>query len=186
MEKTIILIHEVYGITDNLVKLSDYLKKHGYKVIIPNLYSDNYSGNDEEYCYKKFFYEVGIEKAKTIIDDIIKNIISNQIVLIGFSIGATIAWLETDNPKITQVIGFYGTRIRNYLDILPRSKTNLFFCNENRIDVNQLANVLRTKKNVDVQLINGEHGFYSKEDFYSEIIEDANKKIIKVLNMEDF
>lgn len=64
MQMTIIIIHEVYGVTENLRKLATELEKKGFKVILPSLYSDNYIGTIEEYSYNKYFTEVGFEKSQ--------------------------------------------------------------------------------------------------------------------------
>ncbi|MBF9018286.1 MULTISPECIES: dienelactone hydrolase family protein [unclassified Oceanispirochaeta] len=52
MKKHILLIHEIYGKTKNLLELKALLEKSGFSVSLPSLYTDNYSGFDEAYSYE--------------------------------------------------------------------------------------------------------------------------------------
>jgi dienelactone hydrolase len=50
--------------------------------------------------------------------------------LIGFSVGATSIWLHTASEKChpeSYAHLIYGSRIRDYLSLVPRCKTSLFF-----------------------------------------------------------
>lgn len=52
--------------------------------------------------------------------------------VIGFSVGATVAWrlAALDLPTLNQCIGVFGSRIRDYLYIKPVKPTVLLFSNE--------------------------------------------------------
>lgn len=58
-----------------------------------------------------------------------------KITRLGFSFGATVAWLQSGNKKIDSLVGFYGSRIRNYLEINPLADVNLYFCRGQGFDV---------------------------------------------------
>lgn len=51
----------------------------------------------------------------------------SHIRIIGFSIGATIAWFCSNNSSVHKVVGFYGSRIRQYTDVVPNAETILIF-----------------------------------------------------------
>ncbi|MGB3223467.1 MAG: alpha/beta fold hydrolase [Desulforhopalus sp.] len=178
---TIIIIHEIYGLTENLRKLATELEKKGFKVILPSLYSDNYSGTIEEYSYKKYFSEVGFEKSIRSIDRIIEENSKDNIFIIGFSIGATLAWIKSADNRVKGIIGFYGSRIRNYVRITPCIPTRLFFCDEESFDVENLMVELKKKQNTEVTKIPGTHGFYSKSVFNSKLVQETNKRITEEL-----
>lgn len=181
MKKHIIIIHEIYGITKNLVELKALLEKSGYTVSLPSLYTDNYTGFDEAYSYEKFYSQVGIEKSYNIINKEINKIPDSDVILLGFSIGATIAWLHSNNDRIKSVIGIYGSRIRNYLNIVPTVKTNLFFCNEEAFNVEEVNSALNHKTLVSSEIIPGKHGFYGKLSFSHFMINKLNTKILEIL-----
>lgn len=184
--RTIILIHEVRGVTDNLRRLGDLLASRGFSVLVPSLYPDGFSGADEEAAYRKFFSEVGIESAKRTIDSLIDALIDanppGDVTVIGFSVGATVAWLESANPAVKSVIGVYGSRIREYLDVSPLADTQLLFCAERAFDVNAILPPLNAKPRVTARLIEGVHGFYSREDFDSPAIQGLNATLLALLD----
>lgn len=182
MRKTIIIIHEIYGITENLKKLSKELEAKGYRVILPSLFLDNYSGDNEEYSYKKYFTEVGFDNSISKIDKIIEKNSDDSIVLIGFSVGATLAWMKSNDLRIKGIIGFYGSRIRNNLLINPLIPTKLYFCNEATFEVDTLIDKLRIKNNLELTKIKGDHGFYSKLLFNHDMIQETNKIIFNDLD----
>jgi len=179
MKKTIILIHEVYGVTESLLKLQEKLREKKFNVVLPSLYEDNYCGNDEKESYNKFYSSVGIEKGFQIIDKIINENINSEIYLTGFSVGATIAWLFSTDKRINAIIGIYGSRIRDYLHIKPLVRSHLFFCNEKSFDILPMINELKEKEKVKVKIINGEHGFYNYPD-------DTNRNLINEIEEEIF
>ena len=152
---------------------------------MPSLYSDNYIGTIEEYSYKKYFTEVGFEKSNRLIDRIIEENRKEHIFVIGFSIGATLAWMKSADNRVRGIIGFYGSRIRNYLSISPSIPTRLFFCNEESFDVENLIVELKRKQHTEVTKTPGTHGFYSKSDFNSDLVQETNKRIVEELEKFD-
>ena len=82
--------------------------------------------------------------------------------LIGFSVGATIAWLCSNNPKIDFIIGCYGSRIRDYVHIKPTCATLLIFPEqEASFSVSSLIKALQQQSNplLEINQLHGEHGF---------------------------
>jgi dienelactone hydrolase len=181
-EKLIIIIHEIYGITDSLIFLKQKLESQGFTVLLPCLYSDCYSGSDEFLSYTKFYEEVGLDKATKQIEKIISENTEYEISIIGFSIGATIAWLLSEDARVHQIIGVYGSKIRDYQHINPIVKTSLFFCNENAFDVDLLISNLSNKNNVAITKLNANHGFYSNYQDNITLIDDLDNRIFSLLN----
>ena len=174
MGKTVILIHEIYGITESLLNLKDKLMGKNCSVILPSLYKDNYHGFDERESYNKFYSEVGLDGGLRVIDDIIEQNRHSEIYLVGFSVGAAISWMFSADRRVKSIIGIYGSRIREYLDIRPIVQSYLFFCNEKSFDIMPVIDEIKKKENVTVKIINGEHGFYnfrnaSNEKLFTEI-----------------
>jgi dienelactone hydrolase len=180
-KRVVVIVHEVRGVTENLVVLASFLTSEGFSVVLPSLYSDGFVGSDEQASYRKFYSEVGIERASMAIGEIIKENVGAKISLLGFSVGATVAWLLSGSGKIDSAIGFYGSRIRNHLDIQPAADVDLYFCRERGFDVEETIGALNAKRNVSAALIPGEHGFYSTSPFASPEIERANRLILTSL-----
>ena len=181
MKPVVIIVHEVRGITENLRLLASLLESEGYCVILPSLYGDNCAGSDGQESYDRFFRDVGIEKATEMIGEIITANDGAGITLLGFSVGATIAWLHSRNGKVRPVVGFYGSRIRHFQEVEPLADVDLFFSIERGFDAEELVGRLNGKQNVAARLISGDHGFYSKLDFDSPEIRETNRMILALL-----
>ncbi|WP_334073126.1 dienelactone hydrolase family protein [Paenibacillus sp. A14] len=171
----VILLHEIYGANNHMDFMKDVMTQEGYDVITPNLlHRDPFSYDQEEEAYHYFINEVGFNGPK----DEVKQIVAanrmnyEKIYIIGFSVGATTAWICSEF-EIDGVIGFYGSRIRDYVEMEPGCPTLLFFPESERsFHVPELIDKLKNKKNIHVTAIHAEHGFmnpffraYSRKDY---------------------
>ncbi|WP_454190928.1 dienelactone hydrolase family protein [Paenibacillus sp. Marseille-Q7038] len=158
----VIILHEIYGVNDHIHFFSEMLIKEGFDVLVPNLsHRDSFSYEQEEFAYQYFMNEVGFEKSLREVEEIVKTNKAeyDQIFIIGFSIGATIAWMCSEYD-INGVIGYYGSRIRNHKEIEPRCPTLLFFADrEKSCNVLDLETDLKQKRNTLIKTIEAEHGF---------------------------
>lgn len=182
----VIILHEIYGINDHILSVCKYYRERGWKVICPNLLNldSSFTYEEEEKAYEYFMKNVGFEMAAR---KVIKAIAQakqkyKHVILIGFSIGATIAWLCSEKePKCKAVIGYYGSRIRNYTGVAPRCKTLLIFAAEEKsFNVMNLESKLNEKANTEVYVLPGKHGFTDK--FSKRYDEDSCDKALKLVN----
>jgi len=84
-----------------------------------------------------------------------------QIFLLGFSVGATAAWICSSlESTVDGVICYYGSRIRDYQFINPKCPVLLIWAmDEESFNVSELTNALREKHFVSIHILNGKHGF---------------------------
>ncbi|AIQ65421.1 hypothetical protein PSTEL_22205 [Paenibacillus stellifer] len=176
----VIILHEIYGINDHINFFSDVIIKEGFDVLSPNLLQkESYSYDQEDKAYHYFMNEVGFDKS---LDKVIQIINFNrekydQIFIIGFSVGATIAWLSSEYG-VDGIIGYYGSRIRNYIEIEPRCPTLLYFPRyEKSFNVLDLKRHLKSKKKTTVEIVEAEHGFMNP--FYKTYNLEEYTKCIK-------
>ncbi len=47
--------------------------------------------------------------------------------ILGFGAEATVAWLCSEEECVDGIVGYYGSRIRNYAELAPRCPALLFF-----------------------------------------------------------
>ena len=93
------------------------------------------------------------------------------------SIGATIAWLCSDQKGVHKVVGFYGSRIRQYTDIVPEAEVLLIFGkHEKSLNPRDLQSSLSHYSNVLVKIVDGEHGF--ADPYSPKYNEETMKKLI--------
>ena len=159
----IIVIHEIYGINRHMQSFCDLLSKQGFKVICPNLLEREipFDYSQEEDAYRNFMENVGFANALHKIKNILSDVKDEyeKIFIIGFSVGATIAWLCSDQDCVDGIVGYYGSRIRNYVELSPQCPTILFFPQEEQsFNVDELILTLE-KVNIEMHKFNGKHGF---------------------------
>jgi dienelactone hydrolase len=169
MEKydmAIILVHEIYGVNEHMQYMKKRLSKLGIDIVCPNLLHNDisYSYAEEEHAYKNFIQNIGFENGVLQINQVILNLKRQyrNVGVIGFSVGATIAWLCERNNICDFIIGCYGSRIRNYIEVKPACPTLLIFANEEKsFDVPKLVYMLEEKRYslLEIKRFDGSHGF---------------------------
>ncbi|MGG4398109.1 dienelactone hydrolase family protein [Paenibacillus thiaminolyticus] len=158
----LILLHEIYGVNDHIAYYRHRLEEQGYDVLTPNLLGRApFAYEQEADAYSYFINEVGFTASALEVRALVE---ANRqdydaVVLAGFSVGATVAWMCSDSGSLDGVIGFYGSRIRNYSDIEPRCPVLLYFASEEQFDVAALARQLKETERTSVEVIQGGHGF---------------------------
>lgn len=179
-----IVLHEIYGINDHIHDYANLLFKEKFDVYVPNLLQSNtsFSYNEEDIAYHYFSENIGFEKAHgqvtALINDLSKTY--NEIHLIGFSIGATVAWLCSNHKDVHKVVGFYGSRIRQYTALQPLADVTLIYGKQEKSFVPEdLQRSLSIYPNVDFKIVDGEHGF---ADPYSvKYNKDVTKRLLPLL-----
>ncbi|WP_276917089.1 dienelactone hydrolase family protein [Aneurinibacillus aneurinilyticus] len=169
MEKqdvAIVLIHEIYGVNEHMKYMTKRLSKLGIDIICPNLLHREtpYKYTEEATAYQNFVQNIGFESGTQQVNQVIAGLKQRypRVGVVGFSIGATIAWLCSENKMCDFVVGCYGSRIRNHTDIEPMCPTLLLFPNgEKGFDVHTLIQRLKEKeyKNLKIKSFYGGHGF---------------------------
>jgi len=164
-ETAVVVLHEVYGINQHIVDICLDLSKEHMDVFVPNMLESEtvFNYNQENLAYNNFFNCIGFDGAFNQINTFLHNIRNryNRIFVVGFSVGATIAWLCSKEQNLCNaVIGFYGSRIRDHLEINPKCPVLLFFpTQEKSFNVTDLVELIKAKNNVCVKQLNGQHGF---------------------------
>ncbi|WP_283750013.1 dienelactone hydrolase family protein [Bacillus cereus] len=162
----IIVVHEIYGVNDHMQHVIDRFTSSHINVFCPNLLQSQHAFHysDEEKAYQHFMNHIGFDDGKEQIEELITSLSSSytHIGLLGFSVGATIAWLCSNNSKIDFIIGCYGSRIRDYVHIKPTCATLLIFPEqEASFSVSSLMQTLQQQNNplLEINQLHGEHGF---------------------------
>lgn len=161
----VIILHEIYGINEHIAGVCEKFSNSGYDVICPNYLKlkQPYNYAQEDQAYSHFKENIGF----TSVADQIKEIISQnrtkyrKIYLLGYSIGATVAWLCSESDvKVNGVIAYYGSRIRDYIKVEPRCPTLLIMATQEKsMNIQEVVPDLQKKEKVEVHLFIGKHGF---------------------------
>ncbi|KWU56056.1 hypothetical protein AWW70_24505 [Bacillus mycoides] len=183
----LVVVHEIYGVNDHMHHVIDHFTSSQIDVFCPSLLQlqSTFHYSDEEKAYQYFMNHIGFDGGKEHIEELITNLSHSytHIGLIGFSVGATIAWLCSNNPRIDFIIGCYGSRIRDYVHIKPTCATLLIFPEqESSFSVSSLIQTLQQQNNpvLEIKQLHGEHGFLNP---YSEKYNEHSTK--QVYNLID-
>jgi len=158
----VILLHEIYGVNEHMRVIEQRIIQSGMDVVVPNLLGRaSFNHEEENEAYSYFMQHVGFQKGVHEVQHIVQSYRDayEQIYVIGFSVGATIAWLAS-GLEVDGVIGYYGSRIRDYTKVDPSCRVKLFFPrHEASFDVRALLNSLSAKNKVSAVLVDADHGF---------------------------
>lgn len=181
----IIVLHEIYGINKHIKQVCKELSKRKYDIIVPNLLNDRimFHYDQEQIAYSYFINKIGFEIAMKQIEEILYSVRSNykKIYVLGYSIGATLAWLCSQTGLCDLVVGFYGSRIRENIAIVPQCPTLLFFPTEEKsFDVDDLIMQLSEINNISVKKLCGKHGFADQfsKNYNNKSLLIASKEIL--------
>jgi len=163
MKRKIFILHEIYGVNDFIKMQAEAYSNANTTVECISLYSDNriFPYEQEQEAYEYFINEVGfdspLEKLTKIILEARKHY--DEVLLIGFSVGATLAWRLSTLP-LQGVVCVYGSRIRQYLDVIPSCPTLVILPgHEKSFNVHELKETLNAFPSVLTRQYLGQHGF---------------------------
>jgi len=186
-EAVIIVVHEIYGVNLHIEEVCKSLFKAGYDVICPDLLgqAEAFEYSQEDEAYRSFISNIGFSKASDIMTKLVVEVKGNyqKVFIVGFSVGATIAWLCSDKESVSGVVGYYGSRIRDFLDVVPLCPTILFFPQEEQsFDVDKLISSLEEKK-IPAYKFNSYHGFSNpySTNYHSESSKNSYNTMIDFL-----
>lgn len=165
----VIVLHEIYGVNRHMRSVCRWISESGRDVFCPDLLGKgktfDYPFQQEAYRY--FMQEVGFgvsSRVNELIDTLKQRYA--KVVVVGYSVGATLAWLCAAAGRCDGIVGFYGSRIRDYTDISPKCPATLLFASRDAgCNSADLAGKLKDTANTEVTILDGKHGFC---DLYSE------------------
>ncbi|MCF7616735.1 dienelactone hydrolase family protein [Bacillus sonorensis] len=174
----VIVLHEIYDINKHIQDVCQSLSAAGFAVVCPNLLhrEEPFDYSDEKAAYHHFIEKVGFIDASHKIKTLAMNLKDQyqKVIIAGFSVGATIAWLCSEDDHVDGIVGYYGSRIRDYLETSPACPVMLFFAEEERsFHINELISALN-RKNIKADKLPGAHGF---NDPYSAAYNSRSSRI---------
>ena len=174
----IVVLHEIYGINGHITKVCKALADEGYDVVCPDLLDGRppYDYDREEDAYLYFMNFIGLEASAKRITFLLRQEEREykNIFLLGFSVGATIAWLSCVTAvkgdesfhfggsfiNCSGIICYYGSRIRDYTDVDLKCPALLIFGEEEKsFDPRDLEKKLKSLEQTEVHILKGTHGF---------------------------
>ena len=127
----LLLIQEIYGISDYIRDVADDLAGLGYVVAAPDLFWRLQPGyqakHDEEGLQRslemgsRFDAEQGVADSVAALDHLAAlPEVEGGLGVIGFCLGGTIAYFVAGQAEVAAVVSFYGSGVPDHLDVLDR------------------------------------------------------------------
>jgi len=160
-----IFISDIFGKTPALEELVCTIEREsdkGQSKII-----DPYSGKfmnftDESEAYSYFMDTIGMNQYCKIVKAKLKSMLTPTR-LIGFSVGASALWNMSENLNskfITRAVCFYGSQIRNYMNINPNLNIELVLPSfESGFNITEFAKNISKKPTAIIHKTDFLHGF---------------------------
>lgn len=159
----VVVLHEIYGINRRMEDICAHYSASGYDVYCPNLNARQapFAYSEQEEAYRSFMEQNGFDKDSEI-NELLKKLSPQyrHVFLVGFSVGATLAWKCSASGLCSGAVGFYGSRIRDYLQVKPKCPVLLLFASEEKsFSPQSLAARLQSSGQAAVYILSGRHGF---------------------------
>ncbi|TXC72518.1 dienelactone hydrolase family protein [Sphingomonas ginsenosidivorax] len=174
----IVLVQEIFGVTEHIRELCEGYAAHGYEVLSPALYDREEPGFEIGYTGPEFKRALELRDvhpvATSIADvqtcvDMMKD--KGPVFVVGYCYGGSIAWFAaTRMTGVAAASGYYGSMIPAAADEEPRVPVILHFGrNDHGIPMDGVERVIaKDWPNATVYVYEAGHGFNSdRRDDYS-------------------
>ncbi|EBN7970319.1 hypothetical protein D0V11_25670 [Salmonella enterica] len=178
-DNAVIVLHEIYGINDHIKKMCDIYHGLGFDIFCPDLLKRDayFLYEQHEQAYNYFMNNCGFNT--TSVEKLVNELKEKykKVIIIGFSVGATLSWLCSETSQCDGVVSFYGSRIRDYTDVMPRCPTLVIQAKyELAYNPSHLQKKLANKPMMTFCIFNGYHGFCDR--FSASFNEEESEKAI--------
>lgn len=177
----LIILHEIYGINSFIKEQGQKYTDIGFDVYCPDLLGRNpFTYDEEKAAYEYFTRNISFQVYEKV-DNLIVGLKEeyNSVYLLGFSVGATIAWKCCENSLCSGIVACYGSRIRDYIELRPKSPTLLLFAKDDSFNVSEITDKLKVTPNVFLIEMDASHGFMDRYScHYNQDASDAADKSI--------
>ncbi len=166
----LVLIMEIFGVTDHIKDMCDRFADEGYEVLAPALYDRQqkgfevgYSPDDIELSLKLRAdnpYENTILDAQMCID-FLKD--KGPVFITGYCYGGTVAWLAACRcAGLAAAAGYYGGAIKDFIDETPHCPVILHFGEHDKsIPMDDVQRIKQAHPDVPIYIYDAGHGFNS-------------------------
>lgn len=183
----VFIVTDIFGRTDEIDWLERTICQQGANVAV----IDPYQGkqqifSDEAQAYQTFLQSCGHRQYSLQIKTAITTA-NDDVVILGFSVGAFAAWLAVDrlvNDNLRHLVGFYPSQIRKSLAVMPGCPVTLLFPkSEQHFEVGAVITQLDKIAQVSTYSTDFYHGFMNPLSVnYSSLAVDGFRPIISDLD----
>jgi carboxymethylenebutenolidase len=174
----LVLIQEIFGVTDHIKECCDGFADDGYEVMAPALYDREAPGFQATYSPEDIQKAIQIARVQHPLDlsiadtqttiDALKS--KGPVFITGYCYGGSITWLAACRLNgLNAASGYYGSLIPQFANEKPKCPTILHFGkHDHGIPMEGVEKVIAARPEVKVYVYDAGHGFNSnRRDDYS-------------------
>jgi carboxymethylenebutenolidase len=176
----LVLIQEIFGVTEHIKEMSDKFAAEGYEVLAPALYDReepgfqaSYSPEDIQKAIKiargDHPFELSIKDTQTCIDALKEK---GNVFITGYCYGGSVTWAAACQCEgLAAASAYYGGNIPAMIDWQPKCPTILHFGeHDHGIPMEAVRKIEKAHPDVRVYVYDAGHGFNSdrRDDFNPE------------------
>jgi len=167
----LVLIQEIFGVTDHIKECCDRFAAEGYEVLAPALYDREapglqatYSPEDIQKCVRiareQHPLDLSMSDTRTCIEALT---VQGSAFITGYCYGGSIAWLAACRvPGLAAASGYYGSLIPAHADEQPKCPVILHFGeHDHGIPLEGVEKIKAAHPEVPVHIYDAGHGFNS-------------------------
>ncbi len=176
----LVLIQEIFGVTEHIMELCDGYAADGYEVLAPALYDREHPGFQASYSPEDIQvaiklaraehpFDLSIKDTQTCIDDLKSK---GHVFITGYCYGGSVTWAAAGRcTGLSAASGYYGGNIGSMIDLKPKCPTILHFGEKDHGIPMEVVNTVRdAHPEVKVYVYPAGHGFNSdrRTDYHEE------------------
>ncbi len=194
----IVLVQEIFGVTDHIRELCDGFAADGYEVIAPSLYDREEPGFEATYSDDDIARALKLREAagfthtkgdiQAAIDALhVKG--NMRVHITGYCYGGSVAWIAACHCRgLTSASGYYGRHIIDHVDDEPQCPTILHFGERDEsIPMDWVRDIEAAHPDVRVYVYDADHGFNSdrRTNYDENATMEARERTLELFEMAD-
>ncbi|WP_374148028.1 dienelactone hydrolase family protein [Sphingomonas sp. 28-63-12] len=187
----LVLVQEIFGVTDHIRELCDDYAQDGYEVLAPSLYDREHPGFEADYTGEDFAravqlarelhpFDLSLSDVQTCIDALAPN---GPVFMVGYCYGGSVCWFgATRMHNLAAASGYYGSLIPAAADEEPKLPVILHFGrHDSGIPMEGVDKVIaKDWPNATVYVYEAGHGFNSdrRKDYHEPSADLARERTL--------
>jgi len=165
----VVLIQEVWGLSNWIRAVADRWASHGYLVVAPAMFDRvEYGYESNDYTPEQFQIIGGLMKQfsmETAVLDVEAAIKSaseaGKVGITGYCFGGRVSWIAASKlGGLSAASGYYGGGVPNYIDLTPKVPIEMHFGDKDQgIPLEQVEQLKARHAEADIYVYDGDHGF---------------------------
>lgn len=189
----LVLVQEIFGITDHIRELADEYAADGYEVLAPALFDREHPGFEADYSGEGFAravelartlhrFDLSLADVQTCIDTLAE---SGPVFVVGYCYGGSVAWFAaTRLHGVAVASGYYGSLIPDAAGEVPKVPVILHFGRfDTGIPMDGVEKVIAAgHPNATVHVYEAGHGFNSdrRKDYHEPSADLAKERTLEL------